>query len=106
MSVCSSLLMLRAPEKLNALPAPTTSSALEDAITMGEESAKLLSRKVTWGRVGVKVRVRVSVRVRVKARVRTRVRAKAKARATAKARARARARVGAPFPCRRTRGPR
>ena len=56
--------MLRVPEKLNALPAPTTSSALEEAITMGEESAKLLSRKVTWGRVGVKVRVRVSVRVR------------------------------------------
>ena len=33
---------------MKELPAPTTSSALETAITRGEESAKLLPLRVTW----------------------------------------------------------
>ena len=53
-SVCSRLLMLCAPEKLKVLPPPTTSSAVEPStFTIGEESAKLLSRKITWVGFGV-----------------------------------------------------
>ena len=47
MSVFSRSLMVCEPVKLKVLPAPTTNSALDAAITMGDESAKLLSRKVT-----------------------------------------------------------
>jgi hypothetical protein len=43
LSVCTIASMLRVSEKLNVLPVPTSSSVESDAITIGAESAKLLS---------------------------------------------------------------